>query len=122
MRLLKRADFNSDDVVEVSEIRRATSHSPVAHSADGHSLLVLLDSRTDWDSLAGTFDKIYGDRDERPTGDPRELLSGSRRHYVARRFSALYERKMNRQAALLSFPFVKSCKRAAKPWLLRAMY
>jgi hypothetical protein len=77
---LKRADFNSDDVLEVTEIRRATSHSPVAHSAeghsaDGHSLLVLLDSRTDWDSLARTFDRIYGDGDERPTGDPRELLA-----------------------------------------------
>jgi hypothetical protein len=73
MRLMG-ADFNSDDVVEVSEIRRATSHSPVANSADGHSLLVVIDSRTDWDLLARTLDTIYVDRGGTQAGDPREFL------------------------------------------------
>ena len=72
--LLKRADFNSDDVMEVSEIRRATSRPPAVTSADGHSLIVLLDSRTDWDSLAGTFDAIYGDGGRTQAVDPRGLL------------------------------------------------
>jgi hypothetical protein len=72
--ILKRADFNSDDVVEVSEIRRATSHPPVANVANGHSLTVLLDGKTDWDSLGATFDTIYGDEGDTPDKNPRRLL------------------------------------------------
>jgi hypothetical protein len=71
--LLKRADFNSDDVVDVNEIRRATSRPPVANAADGHSLLVLLDAKTDWGSLEATLERVYGDRGGTPTVGPREL-------------------------------------------------
>jgi hypothetical protein len=60
--------------MEVSEIRRATSHPPVANAANGHSLVVLVDEKTDWDSLEAIFDKIYGDRGGTPAGDPRGLL------------------------------------------------
>jgi hypothetical protein len=73
--LLKRADTNSDDVVEISEIRKAASHLPMTKSASGHALVALLDAKTDWDNLATTFDKVYGDRADASAGDPRSLLS-----------------------------------------------
>ncbi|HJQ78488.1 MAG TPA: hypothetical protein VJ828_00965 [Lacipirellulaceae bacterium] len=73
--LLNRADFNGDDVVEVSEIRRATSHQSAANSVSGHSLILLLDSKTDWESLAATFDKVYGEEGGASAGDPRGLLA-----------------------------------------------
>jgi hypothetical protein len=75
--MLKRADLNSDDVVEVSEIRRATSRPPVANAANGHSLVVPVDEKTDWDSLEATFEKIYGNAGRMPAGDPRGLLDVS---------------------------------------------
>jgi hypothetical protein len=57
---LKRADFNGDDVVEVSELRRATSRPPTSTRAAGHSLVALLDANTDWDSLAANLTRVYG--------------------------------------------------------------
>ena len=65
---LKRADMNGDDVVEVSELRRATTHPPVATRATGHSLVVPLDANTDWDALAADVIRIYG-RDPSPSGE-----------------------------------------------------
>jgi hypothetical protein len=73
--LWKRADFNGDDVVEVSEIRRATSHQPAANAANGHSVVVLVDAKTEWDSLAATLDKIYGEEGGASAGYPRGLLA-----------------------------------------------
>jgi hypothetical protein len=73
--LLNRADFNGDEVVEVGEIRRATIHHPAAKSANGHSLVVLLDAKTDWDTLAATLDAVYGEGGGAATGDPRRLLA-----------------------------------------------
>ncbi len=57
---LKRADLNGDDVVDVSELRRAATHPPVVRRATGHSLIVPLDANTDWDALAADVIRIYG--------------------------------------------------------------
>jgi hypothetical protein len=73
--LLKRADFDGDDVVEVGEIRRAMGHRAPANLANGHSLVVLLDSKTDWDSLEATLDQTHVERGGAGAGDPRELLT-----------------------------------------------
>jgi hypothetical protein len=56
---LKRADMNGDDVLEVSELRRATAHAPVSSGATGHPLIVPLDANTDWDGLATDVARIY---------------------------------------------------------------
>jgi hypothetical protein len=65
---LKRADLNGDDVVDVSELRRAATHPPVVRRATGHSLIVPLDANTDWDALAADVVRIYG-RDPSPSGE-----------------------------------------------------
>jgi EF hand len=58
--LLHRADFNADDVVEESEIRRQNDAPPVIPFATGHPLVVLLDVADDVDALAAEVARIYG--------------------------------------------------------------
>jgi hypothetical protein len=59
--LLKRADTDANDVVEISELNRQTRRPPASGRATGHSLVLPLDANTDWDSLASEFRRIYGD-------------------------------------------------------------
>ena len=58
--LLKRADFDANDVLDVSELRRATTGPPASPKTAGHSLLVPLDANTNWDVLAANLARIYG--------------------------------------------------------------
>ena len=57
--LMKRADVDGNDVLEVSELRRVTNHPPAPPKAAGHSLIVPLDANTDWDGLAANLTRIY---------------------------------------------------------------
>jgi hypothetical protein len=65
---LKRADMNGDDVVEVSELRRATTGVPFSQRPTGHALIVPLDANTDWDMLASDVARIYG-RETSPSAE-----------------------------------------------------
>jgi hypothetical protein len=57
--VLLRADFDANEVVEVSEIRRANRREPSLPFKMGHSLVVILDANTDWDALATTLASVY---------------------------------------------------------------
>jgi hypothetical protein len=57
---LQKADRDGDDVVEISEIRRATDRPPTVSFATDHPLMVALDENTNWQSLAGDIQRIYG--------------------------------------------------------------
>jgi hypothetical protein len=57
--LLKRADVDGNDVVEMSELRRVANYPPTSVRPTGHSLVVALDANTDWDSLAAQLVRIY---------------------------------------------------------------
>jgi hypothetical protein len=58
---LQRADLDANDVVEASEIARSVKHEgPAIRYAIGHSLVVILDANTDWESLAGAVAHVYG--------------------------------------------------------------
>jgi hypothetical protein len=70
---LNRADMNGDDVVEVTELRRATTRPPVSTRPTGHSLIVPLDANTDWDVLASDVARIYG-REPSPSGEQMRTL------------------------------------------------
>jgi hypothetical protein len=67
--LLKRTDFDSNDVVDLSEIRRLTNRPLFSGRATGHALVVPLDSNTDWDSLAVNLKQAYGGRSAAPKVD-----------------------------------------------------
>jgi hypothetical protein len=58
--ILSRADFDANKVVEVSEMRRANRREPRIPFKMGNSLVVILDSNTDWDALAATVANVYG--------------------------------------------------------------
>jgi hypothetical protein len=72
--LMKRADYNGDEVVEVDEIRRATTNEP-APIANGHPLVVRLDANTDWGSLDTTVQTIYPNRKNSSVLDRAALLA-----------------------------------------------
>ncbi len=57
--MFRRADTDSNDVVEISEIRRIAKRPVNLLPTTGHSLVVLLDANTDWDSLARSVAHIY---------------------------------------------------------------
>jgi hypothetical protein len=61
---LRRADVDGDDVLNASEIRRAADQPAATPFQTGHSLLVLLDSETDWDALAATMERVYDANEE----------------------------------------------------------
>jgi hypothetical protein len=61
--LMKRADADGNDVVDVSELRRQSDRAAMITRHSGHSLVVMLDANTDWDSLATTVLRVYGNPD-----------------------------------------------------------
>ena len=58
--LLKRADVDANDVLDVSELRRVTSHPPAPANVAGHALVLPLDANTEWEALAAQAIHIYG--------------------------------------------------------------
>jgi hypothetical protein len=58
--VLRGADSDSNDVVDVGEMRRLAKHAVIRYAAEGHSLVVPLDENTDWDVLAQNVFRIYG--------------------------------------------------------------
>ena len=103
-------------MVDVSEIRRATSHPPVGDPVrHGHSLLVLLDANTDWDALAATFDthlRQSGCTNGRRARSTRELCTMPADVTLARRFCTVDEREDERASAVGRFAFVaRVCER-----------
>lgn len=56
---LRRADIDADDVLDTNELRRAADRPAVTPFDTEHSMLVELDSQTDWDALAATMERIY---------------------------------------------------------------
>ncbi len=49
--MLRKADVDSNDVVDLSEIRRLVDRPAAAPAVGGYSLVVVLDANTDWQSL-----------------------------------------------------------------------
>jgi hypothetical protein len=71
--LLKRADMDGDDVVELSEIRRATKHASAAMKSAGYPLIVLIDANTDWEAVAADLARVYECKAEAFPSDTREF-------------------------------------------------
>jgi hypothetical protein len=57
--ILKRADVDSNDVVDVNEIRRTVDHPAFATAVGGYPLVVVLDASTDTLKLESTMANIY---------------------------------------------------------------
>jgi EF hand len=57
--VLQRADVDSNDVVDMNEIRRALDHPAFAFAAGGYPLVVVLDASTDALKLESTMANIY---------------------------------------------------------------
>jgi hypothetical protein len=57
---LKRADVDSNDVVDINEIRRTIDRPPFAPVVGGYPLIVALDANTDLHRLKMTMAKVYG--------------------------------------------------------------
>ena len=57
--VLKRADVDSNDVVDLNEIRRAIDHPAFASAVGGYPLIVVLDANTDGLKLESTMASIY---------------------------------------------------------------
>jgi hypothetical protein len=60
--MLKKTDVDSNDVVDVNEIRRVEEHVPYTPPVSGYPLVVVLDANTNWAALEGTMTKLYGAR------------------------------------------------------------
>jgi EF hand len=57
--ILKQADVDSNDVVDLSEVRRTVNHASFSTAAGGYPLLVVLDANTDVLRLESTMANIY---------------------------------------------------------------
>jgi hypothetical protein len=57
--VVQSADTDANDVVEVSEMRRAAKREMHISYEIGHSLVVMIDANTDWDALAATVRHVY---------------------------------------------------------------
>jgi Ca2+-binding EF-hand superfamily protein len=57
--MLNRTDLDANGVVEMSEIRRANRREPRFSYNMANSLIVMLDSNTDWDALATILASVY---------------------------------------------------------------
>jgi hypothetical protein len=57
--VLKRADVDSNDVVDLNEIRRTVDHRAFASAVGGYPLVVVLDANTDGPKLESTMANIY---------------------------------------------------------------
>ncbi len=67
--MLLQADVDSNDVVDISEIRRTIDHPAFAPVVGGYPLLVVLDANTDLPKLESTMARIYGSQiDSSPGG------------------------------------------------------
>ncbi len=77
--LLMRADVDTNDVVDVNEIRRAIDRPVSPAAASGYPLVVVLDANTDWQALESKMETIYGKRPAEGAGgvvgDARHLQS-----------------------------------------------
>jgi hypothetical protein len=62
--MLKKTDVDSNDVVELNEIRRVEEHAPFAPPVTGYPLVVVLDANTNWVALEANMSKIYGGRSQ----------------------------------------------------------
>jgi hypothetical protein len=56
---LQSADLDANDVVEASELRRANHRESNLPLKMGNSLVVILDSNTDWNALANILSSVY---------------------------------------------------------------
>jgi hypothetical protein len=57
--VMKRADADGNDVVDVSELRRQSDRPATIAGPSGYSLVVMLDANTDWDLLATNLMRVY---------------------------------------------------------------
>jgi hypothetical protein len=74
---LRRADIDANDVLDPNEIRRAADQPAATPVDTDHSLLVELDAETDWEAVAATMGRVYGENGASVTADAehaRELL------------------------------------------------
>ena len=58
--MLKRADVDGNDVIDINEIRRLIDHPAAAPAVSGYPLVVVLDANTDWPALESIMAKVYG--------------------------------------------------------------
>jgi hypothetical protein len=72
---LKQADADGDEVVAVSEIRRATKQGAAAMKSAGYPLVVLVDANTDWDAVAADLMRVYEGKNDVLPANVRELES-----------------------------------------------
>lgn len=66
--VLMRADVDSNDVVDLNEIRRTIDHPAFASSVGGYPLVVVLDANTDGLKLESTMASIYASAPAAATG------------------------------------------------------
>jgi hypothetical protein len=71
--ILKRADVDSNDVVDVNEIRRTVDHPAFAPAIGGYPLVVVLDASTDTPKLESTMTSIYKSQPSVRTGTNRAV-------------------------------------------------
>jgi hypothetical protein len=57
---LKQADFNGDEIIEFSEMRRADPRPVATPHAIGYPLLVSIDETTNWPALSAELRRLYG--------------------------------------------------------------
>lgn len=60
--VLLRADVDSNDVVDLNEIRRTIDHPAFATAVGGHPLIVVLDANTDTFKLESTMASLYANQ------------------------------------------------------------
>lgn len=73
---LQKADLDGNDVLEISEIRRASQRPLETPHAIGHRLLVRLDEATDWQSLSSDVTRIYHRGEVDNVDEFRERMDG----------------------------------------------
>jgi hypothetical protein len=69
--VLKRADVDSNDVVDLNEIRRTVDHPAFASAVGGYPLIVVLDSSTDTPKLESMMANVYKSQPSVGTGTNR---------------------------------------------------
>jgi hypothetical protein len=66
--VMRRADTDGNDVVDVSELGRQSDRPVTSTGSEGHSLVVLLDANTDWEWLSANLSRAYAAGAEVSTG------------------------------------------------------
>jgi hypothetical protein len=59
---LKQADFNGDEIIEFSEMRRADPRPVATPQAIGYPLLVSIDETTNWPALSAELRRLYAQK------------------------------------------------------------